>query len=495
MKSDDLESVLQLNTMLTNSLDFEKLTQEFLNKILTLLDLELVALYLTRSYQYIQSQAAELEIRNYEQECLNNQLLHPRDELTLLHSVLKETYRARNQFLSKMSHELRTPLTPIIGFSQVLLSEAENANFSQCQKNDLERILKNGKHLLLLINDVLDLAKIEAGRMDVNYSQVNLGELLSSVLEETQPIAIEQKLVLRSSVEEGADSLETDPVKLRQILLHLVSNALKFTVQGEVTVTATRATSSNNEAERIAIAVKDTGIGIAPEKQARIFEAFYQANSGTTRKFAGTGLGLLIVQQLTKLLGGTLEVKSSSEQGSTFTVTLAASLDERQLEQNNLRLHTAHQQVVPKLPASSGELTSAVRNELSDGPVNRETTSAEQRLILVVDDNPSVLALITSILEKSHYQVVGVQDSLKVVEMVRELRPSAVVLDVMMPDLNGWQILHQLKTNPATASIPVIMLTATSEPTTGFVLGADEYLIKPFEPDVLLNILHQLVVP
>ena len=447
----------------------------------------------TQAYQHIQSQAEELKTRSREQERMNNELRRQRDELTILNSALEAANRARSQFLSTMSHELRTPLTSIIGFSKILLNSSGNGNFNQRQKNDLERILKNGKHLLVLINDVLDLTKIESGRMDVNWSQVNLRELISSVVEETQSIAIEQKLTLRANVEEGTASLETDSTKLRQILLNLISNALKFTEQGEVTVTATRVTSSDNEAEQIAIAVKDTGIGIAPEVQERIFEAFYQADSGSTRKFGGTGLGLSIVRELTTLLGGKLEVQSSPGQSSTFTVILPVKAGVRQEVQNDLRLHAVQQRLVPTLLPSSNELTPAVLTELFAVSGKREAMSAVQNVVLVVDDSLDALSLIKSALDNSPYKVVEVQDPLKVVEMVHELRPCAITLDVMMPNLNGWQILYQLKSDPVTASIPVIVLSVLSEQTTGYVLGADEYLIKPFKEDVLLDTLNRLV--
>ena len=445
------------------------------------------------AYQHIQEQAGELEKRGHEQEITNAELRRQRDELTTLNSALEEANRVRSQFLSTMSHELRTPLASIIGFSQILLDDAGKINYTQRQKSNLERILKNGRHLLVLINDVLDLAKIEAGRMDVNYTQVDIKELIASVVDETQSIAIERQLALKCSVEEGLGTLETDSVKLRQILLNLVSNALKFTPQGEVMVTATRATPLDSEIERIAIAVKDTGIGITPENQERIFEAFFQADSGNTRKFSGTGLGLSIVRQLTTLLGGTLEVSSSPGQGSTFTILLPTKVAERQIEQDKLRLYTVQEQAIPKLLPSSNEITTQVIDKLFEVSVNRETNGTQQNVILAVDDNPDILDLIKVSLENTHFKVVGIQDPFKVMDMIQQLYPCAITLDVMMPNLNGWQLLHQLKANPSTASIPIIMLTILSERSTGYVLGADEYLIKPFKKDVLLDIIQRLV--
>jgi two-component system, chemotaxis family, sensor kinase CheA len=438
-----------------------------------------------RAYQHIQAQA-------YEQERLNTELRQQRDELRVLNQALEEANRVRSEFLSTMSHELRTPLASIIGFSQMLLDDAEIANLNQQQHNDLERILKNGQHLLSLINDVLDLTKIEAHRMVVNYSQVDVRELLTSVVEETQSIAIARHLVLRVEVEEGIDFLESNPLKLRQILLNLVSNALKFTEQGEVTVSATRVISPGQQSDQIALAVKDSGIGIPADIQAHIFEAFYQADGSYTRKSGGTGLGLAIVSQLTTLLGGTITVRSAAGQGSTFTVLLPIEAVQHSIEQGTPRLHAKQQQEAPTIFSPAAELTAATLDALFAVSAHRGATDGQNNLVLAVDDNPDALLLIKAALQDTSYTVVAVQDSLKAMELVQELHPCAITLDVMMPDLNGWQLLDQLKANPVTASIPVVMITVLSEPTTGYVLGADAYLIKPFKTEVLLHTLQEL---
>ncbi|HLX41377.1 MAG TPA: ATP-binding protein [Ktedonobacteraceae bacterium] len=447
-----------------------------------------------KAYHHIQEQTGELEKQAREREHINAELLQQRDELTLLNSALEQANQARSQFLSTMSHELRTPLASIIGFSQILLDEAEKINYTNRQKSNLERILKNGKHLLVLINDVLDLAKIEAGRMNLNAMQVNLKELISSVVEETQSIAIEQKLTLTYIVEEDLDVLETDPMKLRQVLLNLISNALKFTPQGEVIVSAKRVTHSSSKEEQIAISVKDTGIGIAPEHQDRIFEAFFQADNGNTRKFGGTGLGLSIVSQLISLLGGTLEMSSSPGQGSTFTVILPTRIDLRRDESANQHLYATQEREIPRLLSPANVVPPQVVDKLFEvARTNREDIGTTRNVILAVDDNPDILALIKVALEDTPFEVVGIQDPLKAMDMVLKLQPVAITLDVMMPNLNGWQLLHQLKISPMTAKIPVIMLTILSERTTGYILGADEYLIKPFKKSVLLDIIQRLV--
>jgi two-component system, chemotaxis family, sensor kinase CheA len=599
---DILEIVLELNAILASSPDFETLTQVFLNKVLTLNDLQIVALYLyepepellrleaTQGLDYSEvqqefklgegsigrvalnrqpvqlnrpasdevegfkvktmlgtvlpagfyhvpllhgnellgvlaigsiytmnekarnvinvvagilavaiSNSKELTTRSHEQERLNIELRlqsseRQREELTQLNSALEEAIRARSQFHSTMSHELRTPLASIIGFSQILLDNAEKDNLSQRHKSNLERILKNSHHLLTLINDVLDLAKIEAGHMGINYAQVDVKELLTEVVEETQSIALARNLVLRVEVEEGIGTLVSDPMKIHQILLNLVSNALKFTEQGEVIVSATREFSPGQEAERIAIAVRDSGIGITPEIQKHIFEAFYQVDGSHTRKVGGTGLGLSIVSQLAALLGGTITVKSTAGQGSTFTLILPLKVAHAHVEQEAPRLHSAPQVEISPLLPSSEELPPALLRELFAISAQREASDGQPNLILVVDDNPDAIALVKDALQDTSYTVVGVPDSSKVMELVQKMHPCAITLDVMMPDLNGWQILNQLKANPATASIPVVMITILSEQSTGYVLGADDYLIKPFKNDVLLSSLQRLVI-
>ncbi len=445
----------------------------------------------TQAYRHIQEQAEELEKRSHEQEATNIALRRQRDDLTVLNAALEDANKARSQFLSTMSHELRTPLTSIIGFSQILLRNGDNGGFNQRQRGNIERILKNGQHLLALINDVLDLAKIEAGRMDVNNSEVRVPELLSAVVEETRSIAVEQKLDLRWSVEEGIDYIETDPVKLRQILLNLISNALKFTEKGSVTVTARHATSlikdvtpeaaeDTSNTDQIAISVEDTGIGISQEMQERIFEAFYQVDGSNTRKYGGTGLGLSIVRQLTALLGGKLELRSIPGEGSMFTIYLPVRARTLRVEQQDSRLNTG------ALAIQGRSSTTNVIETLEEGE------EQDQHLVLAIDDNPDVLSLINNALENSPYKVVGVNDSTRAVEMVQKLQPVAVTLDVMMPEVNGWQILHQLRSNPTTSAIPVIMLTVLEDRSAAHVLGADEYLVKPVERDSLLNTLRQV---
>jgi PAS domain S-box-containing protein len=238
-------------------------------------------------------------------------------EIRAANAALQEANRARSQFLATMSHELRTPLTSIIGLSQLLLEDAPAAGWNPQQRAALERVLTNGQHLLTLISEVLDLVQIELGQVEITYSRVDVREVLSWVIEQAQSLPQAHEVVVRTEVEEGVASLETSLVKVRQILLNLVSNALKFTEQGEIVLSARQL-----GADHLAFAVQDTGIGIAMDKQQCIFEAFYQVDSGYTRKRGGMGLGLSLVRELTKLLGGEIELASAPGQGSTFRVIL-----------------------------------------------------------------------------------------------------------------------------------------------------------------------------
>lgn len=458
-----------------------------------------------RAFQRIQEQAVELEVRSRQQEGANTELRRQRDTLTMLNSALEEANQARSQFLSTMSHELRTPLTAIIGFSQIMLRDIEKAKLNPRQKTNVERILKNGQHLLALINDVLDLAKIESGRMDVASSDVDIEGLITSIIDEVQSLATERGLEFKQVVDDRAAHLDTDEMKLRQILLNLVSNALKFTLEGEITLTASYLQTQDTDGDKVAIAVKDTGIGIPQEIQERIFEAFYQADNSNTRKYGGTGLGLSIVRQFTELLGGKLEIESSEGKGSTFTIILPVHPHGQRSGQSNLRPFPGQLEVLStddradradRTPALLSEPSVTEQLKLLSPSLSHgeEQGDGEQEkfLVLAVDDNLDVLQLIKSSLENTAYSVVQVRDPSRVVELARRLHPYAVTLDVMMPNMNGWQILHQLKANPETANIPVIMLTVVSDSSMAYALGADEYILKPIQSEMLLTKLQHL---
>ncbi len=439
------------------------------------------------AYRHIQSQAIELEARRKELEANNTALSEQRDELTVLNTALEEANRLRNQFLSTMSHELRTPLTAIIGFSQLMLRGRETENFSPKQKINLERILKNGQHLLSLVNDVLDIAKIEAGRMDITRSDIQIEPFIVSLVEQMQSLATQKGLSMRCEVAENIGQLETDPEKLRQILVNLLSNSIKFTETGSVSVKIEALNIStspaDNQPEQIQISVKDTGIGIPYEKQDHIFEEFYQIDSSSTRKYGGTGLGLSIVLKLTDLLGGTLGLSSQTGEGSTFTVTLPRYMPNRAIKSSPSKPVAGLSR--PIAPATSPALS-------AHSGVSLKEFSAAKRLVVAVDDEPDIIELIQASLENTDYSVTGLQDASSALPQIKYLQPYAVILDVMMPGMTGWQVLQHLKADPATARIPVIMLSVVSDRGNGFAQGASDYLIKPIEREVLIETLDRL---
>jgi len=458
-----------------------------------------VAISNSQAYLHIQSQAEELERRQRELQRSNTELSRQRDELSILNSALEQANRTRSQFLSTMSHELRTPLTAIIGFSQLSLRGSEVANLSKRQKSNLERVLKNGQHLLNLVNDVLDIAKIEAGRMDISHSQLELEPFMNSIIEQTQSLATEKGLKFTAKVDDNIGTVETDADKLRQILINLISNAIKFTHTGEVTLTAYLDPDGpegfKTGKEWIAITVKDTGIGIPLEKQAQIFEEFYQVDNSSTRNYGGTGLGLSIVRKLTELLEGKLKLESQPGAGSSFTILLPRKPTRVQVESLPLR-PTLFSPILVGEPDNTvliaSQPTETPNGDTALDQALQASRDLGKKLVVSIDDDQDVVDLIQHALEGTVYHVVGLSEPTRALSIITRLRPYAVTLDVMMPQSNGWQVLQQLKSEPATASIPVIMLSVVADRSAGFVLGANEYLVKPIDRDLLLRTLDRL---
>jgi two-component system, chemotaxis family, sensor kinase CheA len=422
-----------------------------------------------QSFSFSQAQARELEETN---AALSQQ----RDELKGLNAALEEASRVRTQFLSTISHELRTPLTAIIGFSQLALNSEANGRQPGRQRTNLERILRNGQHLLAMINNMLDIAKIEMGRLELNPGEIELEKFIGGVVEENSALAAGKKIALRFEPEDDLGTFETDPQKLRQIIVNLVANAIKFTDEGAVVVRVRRAgVEPGIENERLVLAVSDTGIGIPPEKQAHIFEEFYQVDGSATRKYGGTGLGLAIVRQLVGLLGGTIEVKSQVGAGTTFTVMLP------------VRAFSS--------PSANDEYEQLVYKPNFEAETASFGSVLQERTVLVIDDDIDSLHLLENGLESSRYKPVLLQNPALAVPKAEELRPYAITLDILMPEINGWQVLQRLKTNPITANIPVIVVSVTGESSGANLLGASGFLHKPVNQEVLLAMLDGLEHP
>jgi signal transduction histidine kinase/CheY-like chemotaxis protein len=370
--------------------------------------------------------------------------------------------KVKSAFLANMSHELRTPLNAIIGYSEILMEDAADRG-DAASIADLEKIDAAGKHLLHLINDILDLSKIEAGRMDVYLEQVPLPRLLDEVKTLVAPMMKknENKLVLDSDGAIG--SMRTDVTKLKQSLINLLSNAAKFTKKGAVTLRVRRDEEAGEK--RIRFDVIDSGIGMTEEQLGRLFQAFTQADSSTTRHFGGTGLGLTITKHFCTMLGGSITATSTPGQGSKFTIGLP--LNEGQAAPESA--DTAVAQSASPEAAAPGAVT-----------------------VLVVDDDPAVHEVLSNTLSKEGYRVVHAYGGAEALEIMRRERPDIVTLDVMMPKIDGWSVLGIMKSEAELAPIPVIMLTIVDDRNLGFSLGASEFMTKPVDRTRLVALIRKL---
>jgi GAF domain-containing protein/CheY-like chemotaxis protein len=363
--------------------------------------------------------------------------------------------RHKSEFLANMSHELRTPLNAIIGYSEMLQEDAADLGAEQFT-DDLKKINAAGKHLLELINAVLDLSKIEAGKMDLYLETFDIATLIRDIAAVIQPLAAKNANQLEVVCPVTTGTMRADLTKVRQALFNLLSNACKFTDHGTVTLAVSREASLDQEWLRFS--VSDTGIGMLQEQLARLFEAFSQADAATTRKYGGTGLGLALSRRLCRMMGGDVTVESESGRGSTFTIRLPAVVAEA--------AEQVPQTAVPE------RATPAVGT------------------VLVIDDEAAIRDLMQRYLAKEGFRVVVAAGGEEGLRLARELRPDAITLDVMMPGLDGWAVLTALKADPTVADIPVIMLTIVDDKNLGYALGAADYLTKPIERDRLLSVLR-----
>src|SRR5215475_14562751 len=370
---------------------------------------------------------------------------------------LELTSRHKSQFLANMSHELRTPLNAIIGLTEIMVNNAPRFGTEKAAE-PLHRVHRAGTHLLGLINQVLDLTKIEAGKLEFSPETVNLAPLLEDIIGTARQLAEQNKNRLILDVEENLGQLTVDPMRLRQILLNLLSNAFKFTKQGEVKLRVKKIVDARNWIE---IAVADTGIGMSPEQQSKLFNEFTQVDSSTVRQYGGTGLGLAIARKLARMMGGDVTVASEPGKGSVFTVRLPA---------------VAHSQA----RSSAG----------SDGRL-----SATFDRVLVIDDDVTARELIADHLKAEGFSVVTAAGGVEGLKLAKELRPTAITLDVMMPDLDGWSVLAALRQDPELAEIPVIMITIVDEHRRGIALGAAGYLTKPIDRERLHRLVSRFRAP
>ncbi|TEU14370.1 MAG: GAF domain-containing protein [Anaerolineales bacterium] len=374
------------------------------------------------------------------------------EELQKTAEQLKEMDRLKTQFLANMSHELRTPLNSIIGFSRVILKGIDGP-INEQQRDDLTSIYNNGQHLLGMINDILDISKIEAGKMELIFEPVDVQQIISGVMSTAIALVRDKPIELEQEVAPNLPIVRADGTRLRQVILNLLSNAAKFTEEGQITLRAWA------DEEQITISVEDTGIGILPEHQATIFEEFRQVDASTTRRTGGTGLGLAISRHFVEMQGGRLWVESEPGVGSTFTFTLSIAG-----------------------PAPVAEL------ELAD-----LTVDPSRKLILAVEDDEGAISIYKRYLEKQGYKVVGLNQGEQAVRWAQELSPYAIILDALLPGKDGWTVLEELKSSRETHQIPVIICTIIDdEEARGLSLGAADYLVKPILEEDLLQSLQRL---
>jgi adenylate cyclase len=382
------------------------------------------------------------------------------DRLADARDAAMEATVAKSRFLANMSHELRTPLNAVIGITEMLIEDTEETD-NRSAREPLERISRAGKHLLQLINEVLDLSKIEAGKLEISYETVDVAALVDDLVGEVEPLAA--KNANRFVVECASDigTVRSDPTRLRQIILNLLSNACKFTERGRVSLSINRSRSDGEEF--ISVRVADTGIGMTEAQLGKLFQEFSQADSSTTRKYGGTGLGLAISDRLCRLMGGTIEVESTLGAGTTFMMRLPAD----------------H----PSVAVAAGVPTTAAPAE----PFSRARTNR----VLVIDDDATVRDLMRRYLSREGFDVVTAAGGREGLEFARELRPSVITLDVFMPDMDGWSVLQALKQDADLRGIPVIMMTISDEKQKGITLGASGYLTKPVDRTQLAQLLYR----
>jgi signal transduction histidine kinase/CheY-like chemotaxis protein len=368
--------------------------------------------------------------------------------------------QAKSAFLASMSHELRTPMNAIIGYSEMLLEEVEDLGQQEFAP-DLQKIRNAGKHLLALINDILDLSKVEAGKMTLYLESFDVATLLDEVVATVQPLVERRGNRLEVVGARDGGTIRADLTKVRQTLFNLLSNAAKFTERGVIRLEAGR--HADGGREWITFRVVDSGIGMTPEQTARLFQPFTQADAATARTYGGTGLGLAISRRFCRLMGGDVTVESTPGQGSTFIVTLPVEV-----------AAAAATKMAPAAPAAA-------------------PSAAASPVVLVIDDDPAARDLMQRALTRDGFTAHAAASGPEGIALARRLRPAAITLDVMMPGMDGWAVLAALKADPELAGIPVVMVTIVdTERERGFTLGAVDYLTKPVDWKRLLTVVRGL---
>jgi signal transduction histidine kinase/ActR/RegA family two-component response regulator len=381
--------------------------------------------------------------------------------------------RAKSEFLAKMSHELRTPLNAVLGYSELMLEDAELDGRSE-QIADLQKISAAGKHLLAMVNDILDISKIEAGKMVLHVENVDLDQLIDEVESTARPLVAKNSNSF--SVERGSNlgAMRADITKLRQAIFNLLSNAAKFTQNGQIVLSVRR------DGDWMEIAVTDTGIGISPEQQKVLFSNFSQASSKIAAVYGGTGLGLSLSQNLCRLMGGRIDIESELGKGSRFTIRLPAQTE-----------HAGHDSVaspLPHRPRQSTEVSIHAEDDVAtsgaghaEAPIPHPANPDQRPRLLVVDDDRNFLELAERLFAREGYTPICTDAPQSALQIARTAKPTAIFLDILMPGFDGWDVLAALKADPITADIPVFMISILSERSKALAAGADGIVMKPFD--------------
>ena len=377
-------------------------------------------------------------------------------ELEKANQDLVDANRAKSAFLANMSHELRTPLNAIIGYSELLEEVADELKLEEEIGPDINKIHSSGKHLLAIINDILDLSKIEAGKMEFFSQNCELESLANEVSHTLQPVINKNSNTLKINLDKDLGSISVDITRLRQVLFNLLSNACKFTEKGEITFTVSRKTI--RELDWINFTISDTGIGMNTDQVEKLFKSFSQVHSDNIQKYGGTGLGLAITKRICEMMGGDIFVESKPDEGSTFSVHLPAVMP------------------VPKAPTIT---LPSIPKSVKDSA--ESDSEPQENIILVIDDDPMIHNQMKRTFEKEGYKIVCASDGEEGLTLARKLQPTLITLDVLMPGMDGWTVLTKLKDDPEVANIPVFVISMVDEENKGYTLGASEYVTKPID--------------
>ena len=444
-----------------------------------------------------------------------NTLKEQRDELNIKTQELAAASRTKSEFLANMSHELRTPLNSIIGFSDILHDGTFGA-LNEKQSRYISNILTSGKNLLGLINDILDLSKVEAGKMELQYEEFNVSDAINEVKTVTAPLASKKNIIMETKIDPELRTIVADKGKVKQILYNLISNATKFTPEkGSVTINGLRV------GDMAQIEVKDTGIGISKNDQKKLFQSFVQLDASTSREYSGTGLGLVLVKRFVEQHGGEVKLQSEPGKGSSFifTIPIEGKIKAPGAIKEPGAKAGAKVTAIPEVPplketvAAKAKAGTATMPEVASVkvPAAKETVTEEdfgsieipsiaepegstgdEPLILVVEDDKNASELLIITLTKAGYRAVPAYTGKEALALVEKMQPFVITLDIMLPGMDGWQVLNRLKNNPNTCHFPVIVISMVDNKEIGLAMGVVDYFIKPVEKAVLLASLENL---